>query len=83
MYTLRLSRQAEKYIKKQDRTQAKRLRDAIDKIKEDPHIDEFLTNHENEYKFRVGDYRILYDVNETEVIISVVKVMSRGQSYKR
>ena len=55
MFKLQLSQQTEKYICKQDRFQAKRLRDAIDKIKEDPFIGELLTNHKAEYKYRVGD----------------------------
>ncbi len=81
MYSVVIEKQALKYINKLDRPNAKRIRDAIDLIAEDPSIGEPLTNHSAQYKYRVGSYRILYDVYETQLVICVVKVGPRGDVY--
>jgi mRNA interferase RelE/StbE len=81
MYSVRIQKQALKYINKLDRPTAKRIRDAIDSIAENPNIGERLTSHGCEYKYRVGSYRILYDVYDNELIIEIVKVNPRGQVY--
>ena len=83
MYQVEIKKHAFKYISRLDKPTAKRIRDAIDKISEDPHIGERLTNHKASYKFRVGDYRILYDIYEERVLIIVIKVQGRGDVYNR
>ncbi|MEA3456794.1 MAG: type II toxin-antitoxin system RelE/ParE family toxin [Campylobacterota bacterium] len=40
-----------------------------------------LTNHDPKYRLRVGNYRILFDVTETEVIVS--RILHRQKSYKK
>ena len=74
MYTVRIEKQALKYINKLDRPTAKRIRDAIDLIEKDPRIGKQLTNHGSEHSYRVGSYRILYDVYDNELIVVIVKV---------
>ena len=83
MYNVTIKKEALKYIQKLDRPTVKRIRDAIDKIAEDPSIGELLTNHEASYKYRVGGYRILYDVYEKELLVDIIKVSSRGQVYRK
>jgi len=39
-----------------------------------------LTNFEPAYRLRVGDYRILFDVAENEIVIG--RVLHRKNSYK-
>ncbi len=81
MYSLRIEKQALKYIQKLDRPTAKRIMEAIDSIRENPSIGERLINHGSEYKYRVGSYRILYDVHDSVLTVVVVKVGPRGQVY--
>jgi mRNA interferase RelE/StbE len=83
MYHLQVEKSAIKYIEKLDRPTAKRIRDAIDQIAADPFSGELLTNHDAQYKYRVGKYRILYDVYQEEITVVVVKVQGRGDVYKR
>ena len=81
MYTVSIEKQALKYINKLDRVNAKRIRDAIDLIASNPSIGKPLTNHFSEYSYRIGDFRILYDVHDKQLIIVVVKVLGRGNAY--
>lgn len=83
-YKAEISKQAKKYIAKQSAPTIRRLVAAIDKITEDPIGEgERLTNHETAYKYRVGSFRILYDVYPEQVIVHVVKVYNRGDVYKK
>lgn len=36
----------------------------------------------NEYRLRVGNYRIIYEQNQNEFIILITKAENRGQIYK-
>ncbi|MCK5784002.1 MAG: type II toxin-antitoxin system RelE/ParE family toxin [Desulfobacterales bacterium] len=40
-----------------------------------------LTNHPG-YRLRVGNWRIVYTVNDDELIIHVINVKTRGEIYK-
>ena len=40
-----------------------------------------LTNHPG-YRLRVGDWRIIYTVNEKELSILVINIKTRGEVYK-
>lgn len=40
-----------------------------------------LTNHPG-YRLRVGDWRIVYTVDDNELIIQVINVKTRGEVYK-
>lgn len=81
MYAVTIEKQALKYINKLDRLTAQRIRNAIDLIAADPTIGKPLTNHNTEYSYRVGGYRILYDVHNKQLVIVVVKVLGRGNVY--
>ena len=71
------SRQAQKAIERMDRAAKHRLRDAIEKL---PAGDvKKLKGCENAYRLRVGDYRVLYDMNDG---IEITNILPRGNAYK-
>lgn len=37
---------------------------------------------ENTFRLRIGEYRIIYRIFETELLIDVIKIGSRGDVYK-
>ena len=41
-----------------------------------------LEGHENRYRLRQGDYRILYSVDDVRVIVTIVKVGHRRDVYR-
>jgi len=74
---IKLSKQAEKFLRKQDRPTRMRLIKAIYHL---PDGDVKKLKDRDGYRLRVGDFRILYDVYGN--ILDVIKIDNRGQVYK-
>ena len=72
------SRQAKKFLLKQDRTTQRRLMEAIAKLPFSGDIKKLQGS--DGYRLRVGNFRILFDVNG--LIIDIIDINSRGQIYK-
>jgi mRNA interferase RelE/StbE len=49
---------------------------------DDPNLDFDKLKGEFGYRFRVGQYRIIYTRHDDELIIEVVKIRPRGDIYK-
>lgn len=73
---IRYSKQAEKFLKKQDAVTRKRIRSAIREL---PSGDVKKLQGRNGYRLRVGDYRVIFDNDGN--IIYVERVHNRGQVY--
>ncbi|GCD13082.1 type II toxin-antitoxin system RelE family toxin [Clostridium tagluense] len=79
-YNIKLTKKAEKFIKKQDKDTQKRI---IKSILELPEGDiKILKGMDEIYRLRVGDYRVLFEKNDKELIIIIIAVGNRGQIYK-
>jgi mRNA interferase RelE/StbE len=57
----------------------------IDKLADDPrpHGVEKIAGAEDLYRIRSGDYRILYEINDQELLVLVVKIGDRKEVYRR
>lgn len=73
-----------KLVKKIQPKQAKRIRDAIESLKEDPrpHYVEKLTDSENLWRVRAGDYRIVYEIEDDVLLVYVVTIADRKDVYR-
>lgn len=80
-YTVQISKKAQKFIKAQQPKQQKRILDAIHKLPHEGDI-KALEGKAKAYRLRVGDYRIIYQVDNGAFIIIVVDADNRGQIYK-
>lgn len=79
-YNIKFVKKAEKFIKKQDKDTQKRIIKAIIEL---PDGDIKRLKGMNEiYRLRVGDFRILFEKNDKELIIVVIDAGNRGQIYK-
>lgn len=78
MFQIIYSKKAVKFLKKQDKPTQKRLITAIGKLPLEGDIKK-LQGIEG-YRLRVGDFRILFDVNG--IIIDIIDIGNRGQIYK-
>ena len=70
---------AAKHILLLDKSTKKRLKVAIEKL---PFGDvKKLKGYTNEYRLRVGNYRVLFSLEDD--IITIKDVLPRGEAYKR
>ena len=76
--TSRYSKQAEKFLDKQNDKTFDRIVAAIDKLPEGDVIK--LSGYKNLYRLRVGGFRILYKIKGGGIVVD--KIDNRGQAYK-
>lgn len=74
---IQYSKQAIKFLKKQDKPTRKRIVSAINLL---PAGDVKLLQGRNGYRLRVGDYRVIFDIHGN--ILYIEKIGNRGQIYK-
>jgi len=83
-YTVEISKRASKQLKKLSPEVQERIQIKIDALALEPRPDgvKKLKGRENGYRIRVGDYRILYDVYDDVLLITVVEIGHRSSVYK-
>ncbi|HET8926347.1 MAG TPA: type II toxin-antitoxin system RelE/ParE family toxin [Microbacterium sp.] len=83
-YEITYAQSALKALRKLDRGVARRILTAIDALAHDPRPPGCLQlkGGSGEMRIRVGDYRIVYDVNDGEVVILVLAVGHRREVYR-
>ena len=74
---IKYSKQALKFLQKQDKTTQKRILKAINLL---PLGDVKKLQNKSGYRLRVGDFRIIFDKDGN--IIFIEKIDNRGQIYK-
>lgn len=77
-YKIVYRKKALKFLQKQTRSQQLRIIEAIEKI---PRGDIVRVATTDQFRLRVGDVRILFKINNNELIITVINIGSRGQIY--
>jgi mRNA interferase RelE/StbE len=84
VYKVTFSKQADKTLRRMPRDTAQNIVKKIKEIAVNPKRMRNvikLTDHPG-YRLRIGDWRVVYPLNENEVLIHVVKIKSRGEIYK-
>ncbi|MEH2317556.1 type II toxin-antitoxin system RelE family toxin [Nostoc sp.] len=83
-YQVQISKSASKQIKKLPVDIQERLESRIQQLAQDPRPDGVgkLKNGENRYRIRVSDYRILYQISDDVLVVTVVRVGHRREVYK-
>ena len=83
-WTLILSPNAVKQYKKLNTTVRKRVRAALEKLSENPWGMPYKKLRGAPfYRARVGEFRIIYSVDEEELSVFVVRIDKRSRVYKR
>ncbi|MCD7904731.1 MAG: type II toxin-antitoxin system RelE/ParE family toxin [Clostridiales bacterium] len=77
MYITKYSKQALRFLKKQDKTTRHRIVDAINNL---PAGDVKKLQGRDCYRLRVGDYRVIFD--KFGNILYINKISNRGDVYK-
>ena len=81
--TVTLDAKALKDLAKIDKSQVKKIFSKIEALENFPEVPNLkkLTNFEPPYRLRVGNYRVLFDVEDD--ILTVYRVRHRKESYAR
>ena len=80
IYKIIFSRKALKFFNSQIKDQQKRIAGAISEL---PKGDtKRLKGYKSFYRLRVGEYRIIYTIQNEELIIAVLSIGNRGDIYK-
>jgi mRNA interferase RelE/StbE len=83
-YTVQFTREAKKRIDKLDASIRKIIQKAIESLAQNPYTGKPLS-HElaGLYSYRTSDYRIVYKIEEGNLIIIVITVGHRREIYKK
>ena len=84
-YRLEIRPSVEKDLRKiRDARLQLRLSGALEKLAEDPRRmgAEKLSGGLNRYRFRVGDYRIIYEIHDAVLLVLILAVGDRKEIYR-
>ena len=82
VYNLEMARSAQKDIKRLDRPVRVRVLDAIAGLVADPYRQGARQLESGIFRYRVSQYRIIYNVDNDTVTVRVVRVRHRSVVYK-
>ncbi|WP_106505648.1 type II toxin-antitoxin system RelE family toxin [Brachybacterium timonense] len=84
-YTVEFTTAAARQVRKLPRAERGKVVDAIAQLEEDPrpHGARKLVGEKTAWRIRVGDYRVIYDVFDQELLVTVVRAAHRREAYER
>jgi mRNA interferase RelE/StbE len=85
-YSIEFYKPALKYLQRLDKPTRTRIVHALQILSEDPFHSELdikkMKGSEDEFRLRVGSYRIVYNIINEKLLVQVIKIGSRGDIYK-
>ena len=82
MYKIIIKKKAKKFIDKLPMPTKKKIIEAINLLPYGSDIKQ-MKGHDDLFRLRVGDYRIIYTVDNGELIVYVIGAGNRGQIYNK
>lgn len=82
MYKIIIKKKAKKFIDKLPKNDKIRIVKAIEVLPNGEDVKK-LKGHNDLFRLRVGDYRIIYTVDNGELIVYVIDVGNRGEIYNK
>jgi mRNA interferase RelE/StbE len=85
MYSIEFAKSVKKVLSKLPNDVVKKLLDAISKLADDarPNGCKKLESKGDFYRIRVGNYRVIYEINDGELLILIVEIGNRKEIYKK
>lgn len=83
-FSIKWKSSAKKELKKIDRTEISKILSEIEKLSKEP----YPTNHkkllgtEYIYRIKIGNYRVIYSIENDELIIEIIRVRHRKEVYR-
>jgi len=84
-YSVSLSKEATKELDRLDRTTEQRLRNRLTQLAQDPHsarLSRELIMGQGERYSRVGDWRIVFKIDESQKVVDISAIQHRSRVYK-
>lgn len=85
MFEVKYSKKAIKFLKSAEKVLVKRILEKIEELQKDPFLHDTKSIQgytEKLFRVRIGDYRILYEIDYQGKIIGVVKIDKRSKVYE-
>lgn len=84
VYEVRLARRAARVLAALQRRDQQRVRAALDLLADNPRPSNCvaLQGEDGVYRVRVGDYRIVYEVIDSVLLVHVVRIGHRREVYR-
>jgi mRNA interferase RelE/StbE len=83
-YELLIERRAEKDLKKLETSLFTVVVEKIKSLSENPHLagSRKLSGSQNDWRIRIGDYRVLYEIDNKARTIKIMRVKRRREVYR-
>lgn len=82
IYKISFSSKAIRIIKKLPFPLKDNLQEDLKKIAANPRIGEKLSGEVNTYRYRLGKYRVIYEIHDKELVVLVVNFGHRKEVYR-
>jgi mRNA interferase RelE/StbE len=83
-YSLAFKKSVAKDLRKFPRKDVKRILECIERLREYPRSEGCIKlSGQERYRVRIGVYRIIYEIQDSRLIILIVKVAHRSSVYKK
>lgn len=85
LYKVEWKKSAKKELKKLDKQVIPRILQAVENLAENPYSSDSkkLVGSDSIYRIRIGDYRIIYNIESSVLTIEVIKVAHRREIYRK
>ena len=81
-YTVELTTKSQRFLKKLDKPQQKRIRDKLRKLRDNPKLGKPLTaDLAGVWSLRIGKYRALYTIEKGKLVVLILRIEHRKKSY--
>jgi len=82
-YKLQIKKSAEKELRKIPKKELIKIINKIQNLSEDPHpVGSIKLSNQEKYRLRIGNYRVLYKVEDNILTIFIIKVGHRKDIYR-
>jgi mRNA interferase RelE/StbE len=86
MYKLELSREAQRFYERSDKSIAKKLARCFQSLEADPragnNVKALKGPLAGAFRYRIGDLRVVYTINDRSVTVSVITIAKRSDVYE-
>jgi len=86
MFEIILTKEARKDYQKLSKSMVKHINQCLDHLRQNPlHYPQAVSligNLAGYYRWRVGDWRVFYEVNEDKNVVTVLQIAHRSKVYK-